>query len=426
MTSKQSPFYNALTAFTGTPAPAAKPAATVYKYVKPEYAHKHLPMLTHNDVPNTTLMRTLYRALRVKRDSGTMTEARFVAWLCNRLPVTMIDGAGNIHVDLRTQPQHRTMFTSHTDTVHHTGGDNSIRLDTSNPKRTLWRADEGACLGADDGAGVALMAHMIDKKIPGLYVFFRSEECGGIGSSWLAKNFANTVKNIDRCISLDRADQSDVITHQAGGRCCSDAFALTLADRLTTDDMTIAYTPDATGVFTDSANLTELIPECTNLSVGYKHQHGDGEYQDVTFLQALADQLCLVAWDDLPTERDPLAVEKYDKYADAYESAWFSGPYGKQTDTTKVKSHGGYGSGFTDFEEDVMDALYAAECDEFGCITGIVAEYMLPDDPETARRHIDPRRVQPVMYRTYADGIFDGEYDADAVMEILMTDLYKE
>lgn len=389
-------------------------------FVKPPYAHAHLPLLKESDVPNTTLMRTLYRALRVKRDSGTMTEARFVAWLCNRLPVTMIDGGGNIHVDLRTSPNHRTMFTSHTDTVHHNGGDNNIRLDTSNPTRTLWRADAGQCLGADDGAGVALMAHMIEMGVPGLYVFFRSEECGGIGSTFMAEHFSNCLKDIDRCVSLDRADTSDVITHQGGGRCCSDAFADALANALTTEDMSIAYMPDSTGVFTDSANLMDIIPECTNLSVGYKHQHGDGEYQDVTFLQRLAARLCVVSWDDLPTERDPKAKESM--YDDHFDPRWFVGPKG--TDVPASKYERKYD--FDAFDEDVADALYAAECEEFGALRTLVAEWMLPDTPELARKHIDVMRVGAVMYRTYADGILDGEYDTNQVLDILATDLYKE
>lgn len=298
---------------------------------KPVYPHAHLPFLTELDVPSTLLLQTLHRALRSRRRHGTQAEARFVAWLVNRLPVTMIDGAGNIHVDLRTQPHHRTMFTSHTDTVHDGGGTNKIRLDATDPKRVLWRADEGDCLGADDGAGVALMVHMIDAGVPGLYVFFRGEEVGGIGSSWMDKHFSAVLKDIDRCVSLDRADQNDVITHQGMGRCCSDAFADALAAALTTDDFALAYMPDNTGVFTDSANLTDHIPECTNLSVGYKHQHGDGEYQDVTFLTRLADQLCVVAWDDLPTERDPKAVD-----IDAYTYSFGYGTKGTNAPTGGV------------------------------------------------------------------------------------------
>lgn len=380
-------------------------------FTKPVYPHAHLPLLTDMDVPSTMLMQVLHRALRVKRDHGTMTEARFVAWLCNRLPVTMIDGAGNIHVDLRTKPQHRTMFTSHTDTVHHNGGDNKIRLDASNPDRILWRADEGQCLGADDGAGVALMVHMIDQGVPGLYVFFRGEECGGLGSSWMDKQFNNCLKDIDRCVSFDRADTGDVITHQGYGRCCSDEFAQALADQLTTEDLSLAYFPDSTGVFTDSANLVDHIPECTNLSVGYKHQHGDGEYQDVSFLTLLADQLCLVQWDKLPTVRDPKVVEKYD-WGSAFPQAALPKSYASKS-----------GYKLDAFDEMVIDALYAAEEGYYKELRAIVAEHLLPNDPEQAARHLDMTRVSAVTYRSYADGIFDGEYDTQTVLDILMEDL---
>ena len=380
----------------------SKVATPFAHYAKPVYAHAHLPLLAATDVPDTILMQTLYRALRVKRDHGTMTEARFVAWLINRLPVTMVDGAGNVHVDLRTQPHHRTMFTSHTDTVHSNGGDNNIRLDTSNPARVLWRADEGACLGADDGAGIALMCHMIDKGVPGLYVFFRAEECGGLGSTYMADSFNNCLKGIDRCISFDRADVSDVITHQGMGRCCSDDFAYALAAELTRDDLSLAYTPDNTGVFTDSANLVDHIPECTNLSVGYKHQHGDGEYQDVSFLTMLADQVCLVPWDTLPTERDPKAKERY-------ESTGLGGYYA-----------------LDDFDQQVSDALYEAEMGMYRTLREQVAEWILPDDPKQAEAHLDMRRVSPLTYSGYAEGIAAGEYDATIVMEILAEDLYKE
>lgn len=305
-------------AYANTPAQVANiksaTPATPKPYIKPAYPYAHLPMLTDADVPNTVLMRTLHRMLRTRRAGDSMAEARCVAWLVERLPVTMIDAAGNVHVDMRKGPMHRTMFTSHTDTVHHVGGPNNIRLDTSNPLAVKWRADEGHCLGADDGAGIALMVHMIDAGVPAYYIFFRGEESGGIGSSWLAENMAQCLKDVDRCISFDRADYADVITHQAGGRCCSDEFADALAQALTRDDFSLVYMPDNTGVFTDSANLTKHIAECTNLSVGYKSQHGDGEWQDVTFLQTLATALVNIAWDNLPVKRDPKEVEAYDRW----------------------------------------------------------------------------------------------------------------
>ena len=285
--------------------------ATIYPTVS-EPLTPPLPTLTLDDT-DSTLMDTLGRALTLRRQHGSMTEARFVSWLINRLPVTAIDEHGNIHVDLRDTTS-RTLFTSHTDTVHHGGGANTVRVDTvAEPGQTFWRADTGAALGADDGAGIALMHHMIDQRVAGYYIFFRGEECGGVGSKGLAKSQPDLLKQFDRAVAFDRAGYYDVITHQSGGRCASDEFAQALADQLNGagDNM---FCPDNGGVYTDTAEFTHLIPECTNLSVGYFQQHGDREHQNVTFLQKLADALCRVQWDDLPTQRTA-GRETYSRYA---------------------------------------------------------------------------------------------------------------
>lgn len=372
-------------------------------YVKPAYPNAHMPMLTAGDVPATALMYNLYRALCTMRAHGSKAEAKYVAWLVNRLPVTMIDGAGNIHVDMRTGPMHRTMFTSHTDTVHRVGGPNSIRLDTTNPRSVKWRADEGRALGADDGAGIVLMQHMIAAGVPAYYVFFRDEESGGIGSSWLAKEMPLALKDIDRCISFDRADYADVITRQGMGRCCSDVFAAALAAALTTDDMTIAYLPDDTGVFTDSANLTDIVGECTNLSVGYKHQHGDGEWQDVTYLELLADQLVRVQWDELPTVRAPGEVE-------AWGTKW-TNVYGANAPSDQ------------DAENYLIDALYAAEDEDFAALRGTVSEWINPERPEESLMHVDPRRMRGGEYRDMADELAGGYECYENVLAALVNNL---
>lgn len=264
-----------------------------------------LPYLDHDTVPQTALMKALLKATSMKRGHGSMTEAVFVAWLVRETRPTMIDAAGNIHCDRRMSSDHTTMFTAHTDSVHHEEGYNPILVDGN-----FWRASEGSALGADDGAGIALMLHMMAAEVPGYYLFLRGEECGGLGSSWLAKEMPQAFKGVDRAIAFDRAGYSDVITHQRSGRCCSDAFAIALADALTADDLSTAYSPDSSGVFTDTDEFIHLVPECTNVSVGYKNQHGDREEQDVEFLNELADQLVLVAWDKLPTVRDPSARER--------------------------------------------------------------------------------------------------------------------
>jgi len=395
------------------------PVVAYAPYVKPKYEYSHLPLVTAGDVPSTMLMQTLHRALSVKRDHGSMSEARFVAWLVNRLPVTMIDGAGNVHVDLREGPHHRTMFTSHTDTVHQGGGANNIRLDASQQSRIVWRADEGACLGADDGAGVALMMHMIDRKVPGLYVFFRGEECGGLGSSWMADDFPKCLKDIDRCVSFDRAGYSDVITHQGGARCCSDAFALALADALTTMDMTLAFSPSNAGVFTDSANLVYKVAECTNVSVGYKHQHGDGEWQDVSFLQQLADQLCLVDWDALPVERDPsVAQPKYKYTTGIYDPhGAFAADYWPEQKADKVANTG------DEYKDLLIEALWDASVGMYFSLKEIVSAWMCPEEPSTYRHLIDGKRMSDIMYEQFAVGLTDGTDTYEEVLDILTEDL---
>ena len=390
------------------------PVVAYAPFVKPPYAHKHLPMLQASDVPDTVLMQALYRALRVKRDHGTMSEARFVAWLVNRLPVTMIDGAGNVHVDLRTTEAHRTMFTSHTDTVHSGGGENKVRLDATDPERKLWRADEGECLGADDGAGIAIMMHMIDQKVPGLYVFFRGEECGGLGSSWMYDDFKSCLKDIDRCISFDRADYNDVITHQGGSRCCSDAFADALAQALTTDDLSLGFTPSNSGVFTDSANLVGAIAECTNLSVGYKHQHGDGEWQDVSFLAKLADQLCVVQWDDLPVARKP-GEREFPKYSwGGHLGSAFADPVPYRAANTG-----------DDLTDRLIEALWDASVGMYFSIKEIVSAWLCPEEPDTYRHHLDCKRISDMMYEQMALGLQNGDESAEEVLDLLVDDMVR-
>ncbi len=252
------------------------------------------------------LMTYFHDAVSKKRGSGTKTEMAYVASLCSKLPISMIDEAGNLYVDLRTEPHHRTCFTAHTDTVHHNEGENGYTVDGD-----VWRAN-GDALGADDGAGIALLMHLIDHKVPALYAFFRGEECGANGSSTAAQT--DMFDGIDRAIAFDRAGYHDVITHQAGGRCCSNVFADALSTALSNEEFSLAYVPCDKGVFTDTANLIDLIPECTNVSVGYFDQHSDREKQDVAFLQLLADKIVTIDWDALPTERS--TYQPKDKFSE--------------------------------------------------------------------------------------------------------------
>jgi hypothetical protein len=102
----------------------------------------------------------------------------------------------------------------------------------------------------------------------------------------------------DRMVSFDRRAYHSVITYQLGKRGCSEEFAKALAEQLNAQGL--GYRPDPTGIYTDSASFIGIIPEVTNLSVGYFHEHSHGETQDIEFLDRLAKAACKVKWEELP------------------------------------------------------------------------------------------------------------------------------
>jgi hypothetical protein len=204
------------------------------------------------------------------------------------------DGYGNLIID-RGGP---IMFSCHTDSVHHEGGRQKLRLSSEGVLSLRDKADK--CLGADDAAGAWIMLEMIKAGIPGWYVFHRDEESGGRGSSWIADMERDFVSRFDACIAFDRAGYESVISHQSWGRSASDKFCDALARKLN-------MVPDDTGVFTDSASYMDQIPECTNISVGYHNQHGPIETLDIPFLISLREGVLAVDWEALPIARDPFA-----------------------------------------------------------------------------------------------------------------------
>jgi hypothetical protein len=289
------------------------------------------------------LLKDLKEALSIKRSHGSLTEATYVASLAKRLNPTLIDGAGNLHIDRRGDHS-RTLFVAHTDTVSRGEGANPIVVDGD-----WWCSAPNSTLGADDGAGIALLLHLMRRRVPGYYVFCRAEEVGGQGSFYLAQEHGDLLEQFDRAIAFDRRGVSSVITHQSSGRCCSDKFGEALANALSTDEL--LYATDNTGVFTDTANFTEYIPECTNISCAYEMEHSDKERLNVKHLKMLAQQIVKVDWESLPTARSTIVEEvsphtwkrsqnwmresKYD-YFDKYDDASLTIPAAMAYDIKKL------------------------------------------------------------------------------------------
>ncbi|MBI5270671.1 MAG: hypothetical protein HY856_13450 [Burkholderiales bacterium] len=279
--------------------------------------------------PQHVLMDTLRRALSLKRPYGSREEGMLLAALVDHalLDRTWIDAAGNLHIDLRSERRHTTLFVAHVDTVHTKGGINAF--DDSTPtwkaipagpqvpklgpngmpmvgkktRRPVFVSTRDNALGADDGAGVAILAGLIAARKPAYYVFTRGEECGGVGARHLADFHAELLAEFDRAIAFDRRGTTSVITHQGRGRCASEAFGEALSTAL--NDQGMLYMPDDTGIYTDTAEFTDIIPECTNVSVGYENEHGDRESLDTQHLQMLFGAVLAIDFDALPTVREP-------------------------------------------------------------------------------------------------------------------------
>ena len=224
---------------------------------------------------------------------------------------TKKDAYGNFYYLIGEDPT--TMFTCHLDTacskqvkVNHVQTQNIIKTDGS------------SILGADDKAGMVVILNMIENKVPGLYYFFIGEEVGCVGSSKLAQNWVNSEFSytISKVVSFDRRSTGSVITHQWYGRCCSDEFADELSFRLNGTGQRLKLEPDDTGVLTDSAQFMDIVPECTNISVGYYREHTTSESQDIEYLQKLCKVVCKIDWENLPVMRDPLLIDEDD---DDYE-----------------------------------------------------------------------------------------------------------
>jgi hypothetical protein len=245
----------------------------------------------------------LFNILEVQRPSGSQTEEDWVTNNLLSLEGARMDAYGNVFVEV-SMDKSTTMFSCHTDTVHpkpHADFKNKLVID---PMTNHLFTDHKSQLGADDGTGIWFMLAMIEAKVPGLYAFHRDEEVGGLGSSESAKINKDYLAafNLERCVAFDRHYYEDVITHQ-GGRCASDEFATALSNELNVTPG-FKFKPCDSGVFTDSANYTHMIPECTNLSVGYWSQHTIKETQDVGFAEKLLDRLLQIDWESLPTVRD--------------------------------------------------------------------------------------------------------------------------
>jgi len=258
----------------------------------------------------------LSRMLTYPRPAGSKMEKRYIRRFIDVVPGIKRDTFGNRYIVVGKKPT--TLFASHTDTVHSKPTEYKWKIDKTEGKfkqieiskkqklqdvivKGRWASGrQKDILGADDTTGNWLMLNLISEKKPGLYIFHRAEEIGREGSEWIAEHRPKMLKGIKRVISFDRKGYQDIITHQMGERTASDKFAKELAKRLGS-----GFKPDPTGSFTDSMSYAHLVPECTNISIGYKGAHSRAERQNLRFARHLYTKLRDVDFETLPVERKP-------------------------------------------------------------------------------------------------------------------------
>jgi hypothetical protein len=268
--------------------------------------------------------RNFYQMHNYMRPAWSDAEKQFIARFLYPIPGIKRDKIGNLFVLVGDAPT--VLWSSHTDTVHQRSGRQTVIeeegcLVVENPQISN-------CLGADCTTGVWLMTEMIEAKVPGLYVFHRGEEQGCIGSKYIRNNTPEVLDGIRFAIAFDRRGYDSVVTKQVGGRCASDAFAHSLINAIG-GEVSLPLKPDPTGIYTDTAQYTKLVDECTNLSVGYFHQHTSREYQDVDHLWNLREQLCSIDTSTLVAERDKSKQEYSYPYGGGYQRS-YSYPRGRK------------------------------------------------------------------------------------------------
>jgi Peptidase family M28 len=244
-------------------------------------------------------LETIISMLSYRRPAGSATEMAFISKFIMPLGAKM-DKHGNWCLQIGDDPT--VLWSSHTDSVHHKEG--FQRVDYDGKYISLPVNSKSNCLGADCAAGVWIMTEMVKAKVPGLYIFHFAEEVGCVGSSAIVEKEPQRLANIKAAIAFDRKGIDSVITHQRQ-RTCSDAFGKSMAAQLPS-----RFKLDDTGVLTDTKQYRHLVPECSNISVGYYNEHRPQEALDVGHLIELRNFMVKIDQSKLVIERDPLAPAK--------------------------------------------------------------------------------------------------------------------
>jgi hypothetical protein len=177
-------------------------------------------------------------------------------------------------------------------------------------------------------------------------------------------------------------------------------------------------------VYTDTAEFIEVIPECTNISVGYYSEHSDKESLDILHFQALADRVAKIDWDSLPTDRDPTVVDVLDWGGwGVYAGASLTGVRVSATgDGYHHLSSDDFDWDYDSYTSELQEALYDAQAGSKQWLIELMCESVWPEDPEMAERLIDRNKIDEAVL-AHALKI-STTYDPDAVLAEIFDQAY--
>ena len=296
----------------------------------------------------TDCERELLAILSTCRKANGQAEKYVIAEYLDSIAGMQSDSYGNRFIRVGA-PHYPIAFSSHTDSVHYMDGVQQIAFDGR--EITLAKTSKANCLGADCGVGVWLMRQMILANIPGLYLFHRDEESGMQGSQWIVENTPALLDGVKAIIAFDRRGFDSIITHQMCERTASDVFGETLAHELNQSMPFPLYELDTGGSYTDSYAYRRMIPECTNIGVGYLGQHGKHESQCMRHALQLLDAMKSIDYGALIFDRDETEIE--------YDGFGFNGrAYGRTYSSNGISyadTVPPYSDGYGDSRETLME-----------------------------------------------------------------------
>jgi hypothetical protein len=223
------------------------------------------------------------------------------------------DKFDNLWIDTRENETQSTLFMAHMDTVEQKPGIKEIFYSEDGK---MIHTNGKAVLGADDGAGVAILAHLIEHGKPALYLFSQAEESGGMGGNFAARHGTKHLNTIERCISFDRKGKKEICGSQSVGNLASDEFVSELSKALGLGHV------NGTGTYTDNSEFQGIIPEIVNISCGYENNHSKMEVLDWVYFQALRDAVLAVDFEMLPTFGPKEDYSHHTSYDDASCRDW--------------------------------------------------------------------------------------------------------